>query len=100
MQRLGNLSLEAYKLVQHWAEQLRIDKYFTLIEENEYRSKNSSLKDAQVAEETIPLHLPLPKVDFMAVPLQDGDSSPLLRACYITERKGKLKKGYTPFCKQ
>jgi len=34
----NDLSLEAYKLIQHWAEELRIDKYFTLIEEKEYRS--------------------------------------------------------------
>jgi hypothetical protein len=34
----NNLFLEAYKLIQHWAEELRIDKYFTLIEESEYRS--------------------------------------------------------------
>src|SRR4030042_3954176 len=46
-----NQPLEAYKLIMHWAEELKIDKYFSLVEENEYRSKNSSLKDAQVAEE-------------------------------------------------
>jgi hypothetical protein len=36
--QINNRSLEAYKLIKHWAEELRIDKYFTLIEENEYRS--------------------------------------------------------------
>jgi hypothetical protein len=36
----NDLSLEAYKLIQHWAEELRIDKYFTLIEENEYRGNS------------------------------------------------------------
>jgi hypothetical protein len=46
-----NQPLEAYKLIMHWAEELKIDKYFSLVEENDYRSKNSSLKDAQVAEE-------------------------------------------------
>ena len=37
----NNQSLEAYKLIQRWAEELRIDKYFTMAEENEYRSKKA-----------------------------------------------------------
>jgi tetratricopeptide (TPR) repeat protein len=35
----NNQSLEAYKLIQHWAEELKIDRYFTMVEENEYRSR-------------------------------------------------------------
>ena len=34
----NNQSLEAYKLIQRWAEELRIDKYFTFIEEKEYQT--------------------------------------------------------------
>jgi hypothetical protein len=82
----NNQSLEAYKLIQRWAEELRIDKYFTLIEENEYRSRQAYPEENENIFDKIPLHplgiesyRPLPKGDFMVVPLQDGDSSPLLR---------------------
>lgn len=39
----NNQSLESYKLIQRWAEELKIEKYFTLIEENEYRSNPPNL---------------------------------------------------------
>jgi tetratricopeptide (TPR) repeat protein len=35
----NNQSLEAYKLIMHWAEELKIDRYFTMVEENEYWSR-------------------------------------------------------------
>lgn len=35
----NNQALESYKLTQRWAEELKIDKYFGMVEENEYRSK-------------------------------------------------------------
>lgn len=34
-------ALESYKLTQRWAEELKIDKYFSMVEENEYRSKKA-----------------------------------------------------------
>lgn len=34
---------EEYELVQHWAEDLRLDNYFELIDEQEYRNKRTNL---------------------------------------------------------
>ncbi len=76
----NNQSLEAFKLIQRWAEELKIEKYFTLIEENEYRSQQTHPEENEKIIEKIPLHplgiesyRSLPKGDSMAVPLQDGD---------------------------
>jgi len=38
-------ALESYKLTQKWAEELKIDKYFSFVEENEYRKKQSDTND-------------------------------------------------------
>ncbi len=34
---------EEYELVQHWANDLKLDKFFELIDENEFRNKRSDL---------------------------------------------------------
>ena len=34
---------EEYELVQHWAEDLKLDDYFELIGENQYRKRSNSL---------------------------------------------------------
>lgn len=34
---------EEYELVQHWAEDLKLNQYFELIDENEYRDKKTKL---------------------------------------------------------
>ena len=68
----NDLSLEAYKLIQHWAEELRIDKYFALIEEKEYRSQQTHLEENEEIIETIPLHPPLPKGDLTPPSKNEG----------------------------
>lgn len=35
---------EEYELVQHWANDLKLEKYFELIDENEYRNKRSDVE--------------------------------------------------------
>lgn len=37
--------IEAHHLIQKWAKQLRLESYFSLIEENEYRSSRSDAED-------------------------------------------------------
>jgi Tfp pilus assembly protein PilF len=46
----NDMALEAHQLIQEWAKELKIENYFTLVEENEYRS--SHLNDAIFPAET------------------------------------------------
>jgi hypothetical protein len=43
---------EEYELVQHWGEDLKLDKYFALVDEVEYRKVNE-VKKVETFEETI-----------------------------------------------
>jgi len=45
------MALEAHQLIQKWAKELKIEKYFFLIEENEYRSNPTQKVASQVEAE-------------------------------------------------
>lgn len=48
---------EEYELVQHWAEDLKLDKYFELVDENEYREKRSDIDNLLTSIENDPYDL-------------------------------------------
>lgn len=48
---------EEYELVQHWAEDLKLDKYFELIDENEYRTKRLNIDNLLSSIERDPFDL-------------------------------------------
>jgi len=52
---------EEYELIQHWAEDLKLDKYFDLIDENIYRG-NKSLEDQleEIENDPFDIHKPDP----------------------------------------
>ncbi len=48
---------EEYKLVQHWANDLKLDKYFELIDENEFRNKRTNIDSLLTSIEEDPYGL-------------------------------------------
>jgi len=48
---------EEYELVQHWANDLKLEKYFELIDENEHRSKRSDVESILDSIENDPYDL-------------------------------------------
>jgi tetratricopeptide (TPR) repeat protein len=48
---------EEYELVQHWAEDLKLNKYFELIDENEYRTKRLNIDNLLESIERDPFDL-------------------------------------------
>lgn len=48
---------EEYELVQHWAEDLKLNKYFELIDENEYRNKRLNIDNLLESIERDPFDL-------------------------------------------
>jgi tetratricopeptide (TPR) repeat protein len=48
---------EEYELVQHWGEDLKLNKYFELIDENEYRNKRLNIDNLLVSIERDPFDL-------------------------------------------
>lgn len=48
---------EEYELVQHWAEDLKLDKYFELMDENEYRNKRTNIDNLLESIERDPFDL-------------------------------------------
>jgi hypothetical protein len=48
---------EEYELVQHWANDLKLDKYFELIDENEYRNKRTNIEGLLTSIEEDPFGL-------------------------------------------
>lgn len=48
---------EEYELVQHWAEDLKLDNYFELIDENEYRNKRLNIDNLLSSIERDPFDL-------------------------------------------
>jgi hypothetical protein len=62
MYQKGNKALEAHELIRKWAKELQIDAYFSLIDENEYRSKASGGVGSQSTEAEFS-HLPSPPVE-------------------------------------
>ncbi|MBI4826926.1 MAG: hypothetical protein HY807_10995 [Nitrospirae bacterium] len=57
----NDMALESHELIQKWAKELKIEKYFSLIEESEYQGN--------------PLNPPLPKREVIT----DEESSPLIK---------------------
>lgn len=48
---------EEYELIQHWAEDLKLDKYFELVNENEYRNKSTDIDSLLTSIENDPFGL-------------------------------------------
>jgi len=48
---------EEYELVQHWAEDLKLDKFFELIDEDEYRNKRTNIENLLTSIEEDPFDL-------------------------------------------
>lgn len=48
---------EEYELVQHWANDLKLDKYFELIDENEFRNKRTNIDGLLTSIEEDPFGL-------------------------------------------
>ena len=48
---------EEYELVQHWANDLKLDKYFELIDENEFRNKRTNIENLLTSIEEDPFGL-------------------------------------------
>ena len=71
---------EEYDLVQHWAEDLHIDKYFELIPETEYRTKRVDIDNLLQSIENDPFGLETndPKKDREMEKFQQGESSVFL----------------------
>jgi hypothetical protein len=46
---------EEYELVQHWGEDLKFNKYFELVDENEYRSERNNIDEIISSIEQDPL---------------------------------------------
>ncbi|WP_373553631.1 tetratricopeptide repeat protein [Haliscomenobacter sp.] len=44
---------EEYELILHWAEDLKLDKYFELVNESEYRNKRTSIDNSVATEATL-----------------------------------------------
>src|ERR1035437_4464322 len=52
---------EEYELVQHWGDDLKLDKYFELIDENEFRNKRTNIDSSLTSIEKDPFGLEVDK---------------------------------------
>ncbi|HEV8084149.1 MAG TPA: hypothetical protein VGP55_13160 [Chitinophagaceae bacterium] len=52
---------EEYELVQHWGNDLKLDKYFELIDENDYRNKRTNIDSLLTSIEEDPFGLEVDK---------------------------------------